>query len=108
MKTGCYEYFGVIPHAVFNRLELSKAELEQGKFILAEEDLETQEERLEQERSENVMQRARKENIKVVQADRRRRNRERRVQTNKQTNEQTNWQTVDRQIEHFHAAAIFV
>ncbi|XP_038060641.1 cilia- and flagella-associated protein 74-like [Patiria miniata] len=58
-------------------LDLSKAELEQGKFILAEEDLETQEERLEQERTENVLQRARKENIKVLQADRRRRNRER-------------------------------
>ncbi|XP_022101858.1 cilia- and flagella-associated protein 74-like [Acanthaster planci] len=58
-------------------LDLSKAELEQGKFILAEEDLEVQEERLEQERMENTMQRARKENIKVVQADRRRKNRER-------------------------------
>ncbi|XP_071804990.1 cilia- and flagella-associated protein 74-like [Asterias amurensis] len=58
-------------------LQLSKAELEQGKFILAEEDLEVQEERFEQERTENVMQRARKETIKVVQADRRRRNRER-------------------------------
>ncbi len=50
--------------------------MERGKYVLAEEDLKSQEERLEQERGENAMQRARKENMKALQAERRRRNRE--------------------------------
>ena len=58
------------------RLELCKAELDRGKYVLAEDDLRSQEERLEHERGENAMQRARKENLKAVQAERRRRSRE--------------------------------
>ncbi|XP_078697450.1 cilia- and flagella-associated protein 74-like [Branchiostoma floridae x Branchiostoma belcheri] len=56
---------------------LAKAQVEQGKFLLAGEELRLEEERMQKERSENATQRGRRELLATQQAERRRKTRER-------------------------------
>ncbi|XP_006819212.1 cilia- and flagella-associated protein 74-like [Saccoglossus kowalevskii] len=59
------------------QFELAQVQVEQGKFILVEEDLQKDEEMWQRERTEVASQRARKETLKALQAERRKKNRER-------------------------------
>ncbi|XP_078615785.1 cilia- and flagella-associated protein 74-like [Branchiostoma floridae x Branchiostoma japonicum] len=56
---------------------LAKAQVEQGKFLLAGEELRLEEERMQKERTENATQRGRRELLATQQAERRRKTRER-------------------------------
>ena len=61
------------------RYTLAKAQVEQGKFLLAGEELRLEEERMQKERTENATQRGRRELLATQQAERRRKTRERLV-----------------------------
>ncbi|XP_070561828.1 cilia- and flagella-associated protein 74-like isoform X2 [Ptychodera flava] len=56
--------------------ELAKVQVEQGKFLLVEEDLQKDEEKWQKERTDIAAQRAKKETLKVLQAERRKKNRD--------------------------------
>ncbi|XP_077980899.1 cilia- and flagella-associated protein 74-like isoform X2 [Glandiceps talaboti] len=60
-----------------SEFQLAKVQVEQGKFILVEEDLQKDEEKWQRERTDVAAQRAKKETLKVLQAERRKKNRDR-------------------------------
>ncbi|XP_033115182.1 cilia- and flagella-associated protein 74-like [Anneissia japonica] len=57
-------------------LELAEIELEQGKYLLIEDDLKNQEEKVEMDRTEQAIKRVKKEKLQIQLAEKRRKNSE--------------------------------